>query len=225
MYEFRRQGVRLSYLPIVGSGPNSCVLHYNDNNRQMKDGDLLLVDAGCEFDYYASDVTRTYPVNGKFTPAQKSIYELVLAAQEAAVKKIIPGNHWNDPHEAAVKVITRGLRDLGLLKGKLPALIRTEAYRKFFMHRTGHWLGMDVHDVGDYKVSEHWRLLEPGMVMTVEPGIYIAPKTRGISRKWWGIGVRIEDDVLVTRDGNEMITRHLPRAVAEIEALVGIEAG
>jgi Xaa-Pro aminopeptidase len=223
MYEFRRHGARLSYLPIVGSGPNACVLHYNDNNRKMEDGDLLLVDAGCEFEYYASDVTRTYPVNGRFNPAQKAIYELVLAAQEAAIKKILPGNHWNDPHEAAVKVITRGLRDLGLLKGRLPALIRGQAYRKFFMHRTGHWLGMDVHDVGDYQVSSQWRLLEPGMVMTVEPGIYIAPKCRGIAKKWRGIGVRIEDDVLVTREGNETLTRDLPRGVAELEALVGAE--
>jgi Xaa-Pro aminopeptidase len=220
-HEFRRNGVRLSYLPIVGSGPNSCILHYHANRRRLEEGDLLLVDAGCEFDYYASDVTRTFPVNGRFTAEQRVIYELVLEAQEAAMAEIAPGKHWNDPHEAAVKVITRGLRAIGLLDGNLKTLIRDGAYRPFFMHRTGHWLGMDVHDVGDYKVAEHWRLLEPGMVMTVEPGIYIPPRSRGIAKRWWGIGVRIEDDVLVTKDGYELLTPGLPRTADEIEACVG----
>jgi Xaa-Pro aminopeptidase len=223
VHEFRRHGTRPSYLPIVGSGPNSCVLHYNDNNRCMENGDLLLVDAGCEYDYYASDVTRTFPVNGQFTAAQRAVYEVVLEAHEAAMDKVAPGNHWNDPHEAAIKAVTRGLRKLGLLEGRLPKLMREEAYRKFFMHRTGHWLGMDVHDVGDYKVSDHWRLLEPGMVMTVEPGVYIAPGMSGVAKKWQGIGIRIEDDVLVTRDGHEVLTRDLPVTPDAIEALIGAD--
>jgi len=221
MHEFRSRGARLSYLPIVGSGPNSCTLHYHANNRQLEDGDLLLVDAGCEFDYYASDVTRTYPVNGRFTAEQRAIYDIVLEAQEAALAQIAPGNHWNDPHVAAVRSITRGLRDAGLLKGNLRTLIRERAYRPFFMHRTGHWLGMDVHDVGDYKVSDHWRLLEPGMALTVEPGIYIAPGTRKVPKRWRGIGVRIEDDIAVTRDGHELLTGGLPRTASEVEAAVG----
>jgi len=224
MHEFRRQGARLSYLPIVGSGPNSCVLHYHANDRRMEDGDLLLVDAGCEFGYYASDVTRTYPVNGRFTPEQRAIYDIVLEAQAAAFDQIAPGNHWNDAHVAAVRVITRGLRAVGLLKGNLRTLISNGAYRPFFMHRTGHWLGMDVHDVGDYKVSDHWRLLERGMALTVEPGIYIAPGMRGVPKRWWGIGVRIEDDVVVTTDGHELLTDGLPRTADEVEAAVGSRA-
>jgi Xaa-Pro aminopeptidase len=218
MHEFRRHGTRLSYLPIVGSGPNACVLHYHANDRQMEDGDLLLVDAGCEYDYYASDVTRTYPVNGRFSDEQRAIYDIVLEAQEAAMEQVAPGRHWNDPHEAAVRVITRGLRSLGLLEGSLKALLRDGACRRFFMHRTGHWLGMDVHDVGDYKIGDSWRLLEPGMVLTVEPGIYIAPRSKGVPRRWWGIGVRIEDDVLVTPDGCELLSRGLPRTADEVEA-------
>jgi Xaa-Pro aminopeptidase len=221
LHEFRRHGMRPSYLPIVGSGPNACVLHYSANGRQMQAGDLLLVDAGCEYDCYASDVTRTYPVSGRFTPAQRAIYEIVLDAHDAALRAVAPGRHWNEPHDAAVKVITRGLRRLGLLKGQASALVRSGAYRRFFMHRTGHWLGMDVHDVGDYKVGEQWRLLEPGMVMTVEPGIYIAPGTSGVSRRWWGIGVRIEDDVLITREGRELLTGGLPCEPDVIESLVG----
>lgn len=221
LHEFRRHGMRPSYLPIIGSGPNACVLHYAANGRQMQAGDLLLVDAGCEYDCYASDVTRTYPVSGRFTPAQRAIYDIVLAAHGAALRVVAPGRHWNEPHDAAVRTITRGLRRLGLLRGDTAALIRAGEYRRFFMHRTGHWLGMDVHDVGDYKVGEQWRLLEPGMVMTVEPGIYIPPGTRGVSRRWWGIGVRIEDDVVVTRDGHEVLTAALPREPAALEALVG----
>jgi Xaa-Pro aminopeptidase len=219
LHEFHRHKADISYYPIVGSGPNACVLHYHANDRQMKDGDLLLIDAGCEFDYYASDITRTFPVNGRFTPPQRALYEVVLAAQEAAIEKARPGNHWNEPHEAAVKVITQGLVKLGLLKGKVPALIRSEAYKKFFMHRTGHWLGMDVHDVGEYKVGEEWRLLEPGMVMTVEPGIYIAPGTKGVAKEWQGIGIRIEDDVAVTDRDPEVLTRSVPRDADEIERL------
>ena len=219
LHEFHRHKADISYYPIVGSGPNACVLHYHANDRQMKDGDLLLIDAGCEFDYYASDITRTFPVNGRFTPPQRALYEVVLAAQEAAIHKARPGNHWNEPHEAAVKVITQGLVKLGLLKGKVPALIKGEAYKKFFMHRTGHWLGMDVHDVGEYKVGEEWRLLEPGMVMTVEPGIYIAPGTKGVAKEWQGIGIRIEDDVAVTDRDPEVLTSDVPRDADEIERL------
>ena len=223
-HEFRRNSARTAYLPIVGSGPNACTLHYIENGRQMKDGDLVLIDAGCEYDYYASDVTRTFPVNGRFTDEQRAIYDIVLEAHGAALASITPGRHWNEPHDAAVKAITRGLQRIGLLKGRLPALIRNGAYRRFFMHRTGHWLGMDVHDVGDYKVSGHWRMLEPGMIMTVEPGIYIAEDSRGVPKRWRGIGIRIEDDVLVTRDGYEILTGDLPTAPEEIEALVGASA-
>ena len=186
----------------------------------MHDGDLLLIDAGAEYDCYASDVTRTFPVNGRFSEAQKALYEVVLAAQAAAIEQVRPGNHWNAPHVAAVKVLTRGLVKLGILKGKPAELIRKEAYRRFYMHRTGHWLGMDVHDVGDYKVGGKWRELEPGMVLTVEPGLYIAPGSRGVAKKWCGIGIRIEDDVLVTRDGPDVLTEAAPRTVAAIEALM-----
>jgi Xaa-Pro aminopeptidase len=220
-HEFRRHGMQPSYLPIVGSGPNACTLHYTANSRLLEDGDLLLVDAGCEHECYASDVTRTWPVNGRFKPAQRAVYEIVLAAHEAALRAIVPGNHWNDPHDAAVTVIARGLKKLGILDGTLPAIVRSGAYREFFMHRTGHWLGMDVHDVGDYKVGDQWRVLEPGMVMTVEPGIYVPAGTPGVPRRWQGIGVRIEDDVAVTADGHEVLTAGLPRDPDEIERLVG----
>jgi len=221
LHEFRRHGMRPSYLPIVGSGPNACVLHYSANGRQMQEGDLLLVDAGCEYDYYASDVTRTYPVSGRFSSEQRAIYDIVLEAHAAALRAIIPGNHWNEPHDAAVQVVVRGLRRLGLLKGSVASIIRSGSYRRFFMHRTGHWLGMDVHDVGDYKVGDQWRLLEAGMVMTVEPGIYIAPGAKGVAPRWQGIGIRIEDDVMVTPNGHEILTQGLPRAAEEVESLVG----
>jgi Xaa-Pro aminopeptidase len=221
LHEFRRNGMRPSYLPIVGSGPNACVLHYSANNRQLQPGELLLVDAGCEVDCYASDVTRTYPVSGRFSPEQRAIYEIVLEAQEAALRATAPGNHWNEAHDAAVGVIVRGLRRLGLLEGTPAAIVKSGSYRQFFMHRTGHWLGMDVHDVGDYKVGDQWRVLEPGMVLTVEPGIYIPPGTRGVAQRWQGIGVRIEDDVLVGREGIEVLTRGLPREPEQVEALVG----
>ena len=221
IHECATRGARFQAYPsIVGGGGNACVLHYVDNRDELKDGDLVLVDAGCEYGYYASDITRTFPVNGRFNPAQRAIYELVLAAQEAAIAKVKPGNHWNDPHDAAVRVITKGLIDLGLLKGTSTHLIKEQAYAKFYMHRTGHWLGMDVHDVGDYKVDGAWRELEPGMTLTVEPGIYIPAGMRGVPKKFWNIGIRIEDDVLVTADGHEVLTRDAPKAVAEIEALM-----
>ena len=220
-HEFRSNGLRMSYLPIVGSGANACTLHYIENRRQIEDGDLVLIDIGCEYDYYASDVTRTFPASGRFTDAQREIYEIVLEAHAAALECVAPGRHWNDPHEAAVKAVTRGLRRIGLIEGRLPTLIRDGAYRPFFMHRTGHWLGLDVHDVGDYKVSDHWRMLEPGMALTVEPGLYIAPGRRDVPKRWWGIGVRIEDDVIVTKDGHDVLTADLPRGADEVEALVG----
>jgi len=219
LHEFRRHDATVSYSPIVGGGANSCTLHYVENNAKLEDGDLLLIDAGCEYDYYASDVTRTLPVNGRFSPEQRAVYEIVLEAQHAAIERTCKGNHWNDPHDAAVRVITRGLRKLGLLKGSLPKLIRDGAYREFFMHRTGHWLGMDVHDVGDYRVDDEWRLLEPGMVMTVEPGIYISAKGR-VPARWRNIGVRIEDDVAIAHDGPDVLSKGLPREPDEIEKLV-----
>ena len=223
---FMRNGCRhTAYPPIVGGGANACVLHYTANDAELKDGDLVLIDAGAELDNYAADITRTFPVNGCFTPAQREIYELVLAAQEAAIAKIVPGNHWQDPHHAAVRVLTRGLRDLGLLRGDLRTLLKKEACKRFFMHRTGHWLGMDVHDVGDYQVGGVWRLLEPGMVMTVEPGLYIPAGSRGVAKKWWNIGVRIEDDVLVTRHGCDVLSKDAPKTVAAIERLMATAAG
>ena len=219
-YAFAQHGVQCSYEPIVASGSNACVLHYHDNDSVLKDGDLVLIDAGCEVEYYASDVTRTFPVNGEFSESQRDLYEIVYAANQAATDKIRPGNHWNDPHDAAVREITRGLRDLGILRGRLPALIKTAAYRPFFMHKTGHWLGLDVHDVGDYKVAEHWRLLEPGMVTTVEPGIYIAPDAKRVAKRWRGIGIRLEDDVHLSKDGPQVLTADLPLLADEIEQLM-----
>lgn len=216
-HEFRRNNAWVSYSPIVGSGVNACTLHYVDNSRRLEDGDLLLIDAGCELDYYASDITRTLPVSGRFTPAQRAVYDIVLEAQLAAIDKTRRGNHWNEPHDAAVKVITRGLKKLGLLDGTLPRLIKDEAYRRFFMHRTGHWIGMDVHDVGDYKVGDQWRELEPGMVTTVEPGIYIAPQ-RGVPKRFHNIGIRIEDDVLVTAKGPDVLSKGLIKDPDAIEA-------
>lgn len=217
LHEFHRSRADISYHPIVGGGANSCILHYHENSAELADGDLLLIDAGCEYECYASDITRTFPVNGRFTPEQRAIYEVVLEAQHAAIAKTQPGNHWNDPHDAAVKVITQGLVKLGLLKGKTSSLIRDGAYRAFFMHRTGHWLGMDVHDVGDYRLGDQWRVLEPGMVLTVEPGIYIPAGTKGVPKRWWNIGVRIEDDVAVTKDGNEVLTAGLIKEPEAIE--------
>ncbi|HEY6645262.1 Xaa-Pro aminopeptidase [Povalibacter sp.] len=220
LHEFRRSNADISYHPIVGGGANGCILHYHENSDELKDGDLLLIDAGCEYELYASDITRTFPVSGRFTPEQRALYDVVLEAQHAAIAKTRPGNHWNDPHDAAVKAITQGLVKLGLLKGKVPNLIRDGAYRKFYMHRTGHWLGMDVHDVGDYKVGEQWRVLEPGMAMTVEPGVYIPSGTPGVPKRWWNIGIRIEDDVVVTSDGCEVLTEGLVKDADGIEKLM-----
>ncbi|MFR0715239.1 Xaa-Pro aminopeptidase [Enterobacterales bacterium BD_CKDN230030183-1A_HGKHYDSX7] len=220
-YVFRKGGAKMpAYGSIVAAGRNGCILHYQQNDAVLKDGDLVLIDAGCEIDCYASDITRTFPVSGRFSPEQKAIYELVLKAQAAAFAEIAPGKHWNHAHEATVRVITEGLVELGLLKGEVQALIDSEAYRAFYMHRAGHWLGMDVHDVGEYKVGGQWRVLEPGMALTVEPGIYIAADNQTVAKKWRGIGIRIEDDVVVTRQGYEILTSGVPRTVAEIEALM-----
>lgn len=220
-HEFAMNGARFpAYSSIVGAGRNGCILHYTDNNTVIKDGDLILLDAGCELEHYAADITRTYPASGKFSKEQKALYELVLKAQLAAIKAVKPGNHWNDPHDATVKVITKGLVELGLLKGRVSTLIKEGAYRDFYMHRAGHWLGMDVHDVGDYKVGDEWRVLEEGMVLTVEPGIYVAPENTKVAKKWRGIGIRIEDDVLVTKEGCEVMTAGVPKTVDEVEALM-----
>jgi Xaa-Pro aminopeptidase len=210
----------LAYPSIVGGGNNACVLHYIENGQMLNDGDLVLVDAGCEIDCYASDITRTFPVNGRFTEPQRILYELVLEAQLAAIDKVRPGNHWNDPHEAAVRVLTKGLLKLGLLRGTPAKALKAQSYTRFYMHRTGHWLGMDVHDVGDYKVDGHWRELEPGMVLTIEPGLYIPTGAKGVAKKWQGIGIRIEDDVLVTRDAPDVLSRDAPKTVEEIEAVM-----
>jgi Xaa-Pro aminopeptidase len=220
IHEFRSSNADTSYEPIVGGGENSCILHYRENDQALADGDLLLIDAGCEYQCYASDITRTFPVNGRFTSEQRAVYEIVLEANLAAIDKVRPGNHWNDPHDAAVRVVTQGLVKLGLLKGRAAALQRSGAYRRFFMHRTGHWLGMDVHDVGDYKVGGEWRVFEPGMVLTIEPGIYIPAGLRGVPRRFGNIGIRIEDDVAVTRRGAEVLTAAAPKGADEIEALM-----
>jgi len=220
IHEFRRANARYSYSPIVGGGANACILHYVENSEPLADGDLVLIDAGCELDYYASDITRTLPVNGRYSPEQRAIYDIVYEAQQAAIEKTCIGNQWNDPHDAAVRVITRGLKKLGLLDGTLARLLRDGAYREFFMHRTGHWIGLDVHDVGDYKVGDEWRLLESGMVTTVEPGIYISASS-GAARRWQNIGVRIEDDVAVTKKGPDVLSKSLPGDADEIEKLMG----
>jgi len=221
LHSFMHQGARFpAYSSIVGGGANGCILHYVENNAVLKEGDLVLIDAGAELECYASDISRTFPVNGKYSKEQRALYEIVLAAQYAAIEQVKPGNHWNDPHEAAIKVITQGLIDVGILKGKLEKLIEEGAYRDFYMHRTGHWLGMDVHDVGDYKVDNEWRVLEPGMVLTVEPGLYISSDHAKLAKKWHNIGIRIEDDVLVTKDGHEVLSKDVPKEPDEIEALM-----
>jgi Xaa-Pro aminopeptidase len=221
LHEFGRHGARYpAYSSIVGGGANGCILHYRENHSVLRDGDLVLIDAGCELEHYASDITRTFPVNGKFNKEQRTLYEIVLASQLGAIDTIKAGAHWNEPHDATVRIITQGLADAGLLDGEVNELIETEAYRAFYMHRAGHWLGMDVHDVGDYKVGGQWRVLEEGMVMTVEPGIYVSPNNTAVARKWRGIGIRIEDDVVVTRKGCEVLTGDAPKAVRDIEKLM-----
>ena len=209
-----------AYPSIVGSGDNACILHYTQNTAEIQDGDLILIDAGCELDYYASDITRTFPANGKFSDPQKELYQLVLDAQIAAIEQVKPGNHWNQPHEAAVKVLVDGLLALGLMQGDAADIIEQESYRQFYMHKTGHWLGMDVHDVGEYRIDGQWRVLEPGMVLTIEPGLYISPDDESVDEQWRGIGIRIEDDVVVSRDGCEVLTVDVPKAIDAIEDLM-----
>lgn len=218
LHEFRRHGAQSpAYHSIVAGGANACVLHYVFNNARLQDGDLLLIDAGCELDGYASDITRTFPVNGRFSGPQKDLYELVLAAQTAAITAIRPGAGWNDPHEAALRVLAQGFIDVGLCQGTLDAVLESGDYRRFYMHRTGHWLGLDVHDAGNYKQGDSWLALEPGMVLTVEPGCYVRPADN-VPRHFWDIGIRIEDDAVVTAGGCEIITHEVPKTVAEIEA-------
>jgi Xaa-Pro aminopeptidase len=219
VHEFRSHNADTSYHPIVGGGANTCTMHYSANDARLCAGDLLLVDAGCEFEFYASDITRTLPVNGRFNVEQRAVYEVVLAAQNAAIDAVRPGNHWNQPHEAAVRVITAGLVKLGLLKGRVAALIRDGAYQEFFNHRTGHWLGIDVHDVGDYKVGGEWRVLEPGMALTIEPGIYVRPSAK-VPKAFWNIGVRIEDDLLVTDGAPEVLSESLVKDPDAIERVM-----
>jgi len=209
-----------AYTSIVGGGKNGCILHYIENRDALKDGDLVLIDAGCEYQNYAADITRTFPVNGKFSDEQAAIYDIVLQAQTDAIAVIGPGIEYNKTNEATVLAITQGLVDLGILHGDVDELIASEAHREFYMHGAGHWLGMDVHDVGDYKIDGQWRVYEPGMVVTIEPGIYIAPGNPNVDKKWHGIAVRIEDDIVVTKDGNENITAGVPKKRDQIEALM-----
>jgi len=221
VHEFMQQGLRyVAYPSIVAGGKNACVLHYVDNKDKLKRGDLLLIDAGVECDHYAADITRTFPVSGRFSSAQKQLYQLVLDAQYAAIEQIQPGKPWNNAHDVSVQVLTKGLVELGLLKGRVSKLIKDEKYKQFYMHRIGHWLGMDVHDVGDYKVDDEWRLLEPGMVLTIEPGLYIPENCDTVDEQWRGIGIRIEDDVLVTKEGHEVLTHAVPKEIDEIERLM-----
>jgi Xaa-Pro aminopeptidase len=219
-YIFGKNGCVPAYNSIVGGGENACILHYVENNKPLKDGDLVLIDAACEYEFYASDITRTFPVNGKFSPEQKALYNIVLDAQLAAIDATRIGNHYKYPHEVAVKILTQGLVDLGLLSGNVGELVESEAFRQFFMHGTGHWLGMDVHDVGAYKTGEDWRAYEAGMVVTVEPGLYVAPDDETVDAKWRGIGIRIEDDIVVTENGPLVLTKNVVKTIDDIESLM-----
>lgn len=219
---FMRNGARSpAYPSIVGGGENACILHYTDNKDSVADGELVLIDAGAEYGCYAADITRTFPVNGSFTAEQKALYEIVLLAQQAAIEKVKPNNNWDEPHSAALMVIARGLKDLGILSGSIEEIIETEIYKKFFMHKTGHWLGLDVHDVGDYKIDNQWRVFEPGMITTIEPGIYISKSEPNINPRWSGIGIRIEDDILVTKEGNTNLSKKVPKTISQIEEIMG----
>ena len=220
LYEFRRNGAQApAYTPIVASGANACVLHYIENNAPLDKGQLLLIDAGCEFGGYAADITRTFPVSGKFSAAQKAVYEIVLSAQDAAIAMAKPGNDWEAPHRAALAVIVQGIKDLGLAQESMAEIIENETYKRFYMHRTGHWLGLDVHDVGQYKTEGDWRSLQAGMTLTVEPGFYIRPAP-DIPQEFWHIGVRIEDDLLITETGNEVLSVAAPKTLTDVEATV-----
>ncbi len=221
-YEFTRRGAKSpAYSSIVGAGENACILHYIDNNSPIKNGDLVLIDAGAEVDNYASDITRTFPANGKFTKEQAAIYDIVLEAQLAGIKAIKPGVSWYHTQEVVIKVITQGLVDVGILKGKVSKLIEERAYYPFYMHGSGHWLGLDVHDAGSYKIQGKWRLLEERMVLTIEPGIYISAQNKKVHKRWHNIGIRIEDDVVVTKKGNIVLSAKIPKKRADIENLMG----
>ena len=219
-YVFGKNGCVPSYNSIVGGGENACILHYVENNKELKDGDLVLIDAACEYQFYASDITRTFPVNGKFSPEQKALYNVVLDAQIAAINAVQIGNSYKEPHNVAVRILVQGLLDLGIMQGELEEIIQTESFRQFYMHGTGHWLGMDVHDVGTYKANGEWRAYEEGMVVTVEPGLYIAPDDETVDAKWRGIGIRIEDDVVATKNGPLVLTAKVVKTVEDIEALM-----
>ncbi len=219
IHTYRSHNACHAFSPIVGGGENGCILHYTENADVLEDGSLVLIDSGAEYEGYAGDITRTFPVNGRFSKDQKTVYEIVLASQLAAIKAVKPGNHWNDPHDAAVKVLTAGLRDIGILKGSLSSLIKDQAYKPYYMHTTGHWLGHDVHDVGEYKIDGNFRLLEPGMVLTIEPGLYLN-NSRKIPKKYRNMGIRIEDDVIVTKDGHEVISSDVPKSVEKIESVM-----
>lgn len=219
-YIFGQNGCVPAYNSIVGGGANGCILHYVENNQALKDGDLVLIDAACEYQLYASDITRTFPVNGKFSPEQKALYEVVLKAQLAAIDAVQVGNSYKEPHHVAVRILVQGLLDLGLMQGDLDQIIKSERFNQFYMHGTGHWLGMDVHDVGSYKAEGDWRNYEAGMVVTIEPGLYIAPDDETVDVKWRGIGIRIEDDVVATAEGPLVLTKNVVKSVADIEALM-----
>lgn len=223
LHEFFNNGCRsVAYNPIIGGGENSCILHYQDNNAELKNGDVLLIDAGGEYQNYSSDITRTFPVNGRFNQEQKAIYEIVLTAQLEGIKQVKSGSPWPQIQQTMVQVITEGLVKLGLLQGHVNDLIETKAYQTFYMHNSGHWLGLDTHDVGSYQVDGKWRDLDAGMVLTVEPGIYIAANTPNVDAKWWNIGIRIEDDVLVTKNGCDVLSASLPKEISEIEQLMNV---
>ena len=219
-YIFGQNGCVPAYNSIVGGGANGCILHYVENDQVLKDGDLVLIDAACEYQLYASDITRTFPVNGKFSPEQKALYEVVLKAQLAAIDAVQVGNSYKEPHHVAVRILVQGLLDLGLMQGDLDQIIKSERFNQFYMHGTGHWLGMDVHDVGSYKAEGDWRAYEAGMVVTIEPGLYIAPDDETVDVKWRGIGIRIEDDVVATAEGPLVLTKNVVKSVADIEALM-----
>lgn len=219
-YVFGKNGCVPAYNSIVGGGENACILHYVENDQELKDGDLVLIDAACEYQLYASDITRTFPVNGKFSQEQKALYNIILDSQIAAIDAVRIGNSYKEPHNVAVKILVQGLLDLGIMQGDLEQIIASESYRQFYMHGTGHWLGMDVHDVGSYKMNSHWRNYAEGMVVTIEPGLYIAPDDSTVDEKWRGIGIRIEDDVVVTKNGPLVLTKNVVKTVEEIEALM-----
>lgn len=222
LYEFTSQGCRsTAYDSIVAGGSNACILHYTENNKPLRPGDLVLIDAGGEFENYAADITRTYPINGRFSEEQRLIYELVLRAQQAGIARVQPGCPWDEVQRVIVGILTAGLVELGILRGSVNELIENEAYKPFYMHQSGHWLGLDVHDCGRYKLQGKWRSLEPGMVLTVEPGLYIPSDLKGVDPRWWGIGVRIEDDIHVTSDGHKNLSGALAVQVDDLEALIG----